>query len=262
LVLLHVGERAEYDRAHIPGARFVALSDLSVSDRSDAGLVLEMLPAEQLRQRLAALGISDRSRIVVYFGKDWISPVTRIVFTLDHAGLGHRTAVLDGGQEAWSREGHPVTADVPPAREGALSPLKIQPTIVDAEFVRSHLQAPGFAIVDARLAAFYDGAQAGGSPQRPHRTGHIASARSLPFTDTVDEQGRLRTLDELRVRFTKAGVKAGDTVVAYCHIGQQATAVLFAARRLGHKALLYDGSFEDWSRHDGYPVESSPKPQP
>ena len=55
--------------------------------------------------------------------------------------------------------------------------------------------------------------------------------------------------------FADAGVKPGDTVVAYCHIGQQATAVLLAARTLGFKVLLYDGSFEDWSRKD-YPVDN------
>jgi thiosulfate/3-mercaptopyruvate sulfurtransferase len=44
-------------------------------------------------------------------------------------------------------------------------------------------------------------------------------------------------------------------VVAYCHIGQQATAVLFAARTLGHPVRLYDGSFEDWSRRTELPVE-------
>ena len=67
----------------------------------------------------------------------------------------------------------------------------------------------------------------------------------------------LRSDAELRGLFTAAGVKPGDTVIAYCHIGQQATAALFAARTLGHKVLLYDGSFEDWSRHDGFPVEDS-----
>jgi thiosulfate/3-mercaptopyruvate sulfurtransferase len=50
-------------------------------------------------------------------------------------------------------------------------------------------------------------------------------------------------------------VKRGDTVVAYCHIGQQATAVLLAARTIGFKVLLYDGSFEEWSRKD-YPVDN------
>ena len=50
-----------------------------------------------------------------------------------------------------------------------------------------------------------------------------------------------------------------DTVIGYCHIGQQTTAMLFAARTLGHKVLLYDGSFEDWSRHTDYPVENPAK---
>jgi thiosulfate/3-mercaptopyruvate sulfurtransferase len=49
-------------------------------------------------------------------------------------------------------------------------------------------------------------------------------------------------------------VKPGDTVIAYCHIGQQATAAIFAARTLGHPVLLYDGSFEDWSKRADAPV--------
>lgn len=260
LVLLHVGDRADYDAGHISGARFVALADLSVSDRSATGLALEMPPADVLRQRLAGLGISDRSRVVVYYGKDWISPTTRVVFTLDYAGLGGRTSLLDGGQPAWVREGHSVTTDVPPAREGQLSPLRTRPIIVDAEFVRSRLGSPGIAIVDARTAGFYDGTDVGGPKDRPHRAGHIAGARSLPFTQTAGDDLRLRSLEDLRSLFSKAGVKPGDTVLAYCHIGQQATALIFAARRLGHPVLLYDGSFEDWSRRGDLPVETATAP--
>lgn len=86
LVLLHVGEMAEYAARHLPVARYVALSDISASDRTGGGLTLEMLPAQELRQRLAALGISDGSRIVVYPGRDWLSPATSVIFTLDYAG--------------------------------------------------------------------------------------------------------------------------------------------------------------------------------
>ena len=49
--------------------------------------------------------------------------------------------------------------------------------------------------------------------------------------------------------------KQGETVVAYCHIGQQATAVIFGARLLGHLVLLYDGSFQDWATNNRGPVE-------
>src|SRR5688572_32637676 len=60
LVLLHVGNARDY-AAHIPGARLLTLADVSVSDASETGLSLQMLPAEQLRQKLESLGISSTS---------------------------------------------------------------------------------------------------------------------------------------------------------------------------------------------------------
>lgn len=256
LVLLHVGEKPEYEAKHIPGARFVTLADISVSDRSGKGLVLEMPPADDLRQKLEALGISDNSRVVVYYGKDWVSPSTRVIFTLDYAGLGSRASMLDGGMDAWIKAGNEVTAAVPAAKKGSLSALKINPIVVDADYVRSHVGTSGVAVVDARSASFYDGVQTGGHDDHKQRTGHIAGARSVPFVEVVDDQNMLRSPEALTALFTKAGVKPDDTVIGYCHIGQQATAMLFAARSLGHRVLLYDGSFEDWSRRSDFPVEN------
>jgi thiosulfate/3-mercaptopyruvate sulfurtransferase len=256
LVLLHVGDKKEYEAAHIPGARFVSLNDISISDHSGKGLMLEMPPADDLRLRLEALGISDKSRVVVYYGKDWVSPSTRVIFTLDYAGLGARSSLLDGGQEAWVRAGGAVTKDVAPAKTGSLSPLKLRPIVIDAETVKARIGTPGVAVVDGRDAAFYDGVQSGGSHGTPHRTGHIRGALSIPFTSITDDRLLLKSDAELAAIFAKAGVKPNDTVIGYCHIGQQTTAMLFAARTLGHKVLLYDGSFEDWSRHTDYPVDN------
>lgn len=256
LVLLHVGDKKEYEAAHIPGARFVSLQDISISDHSGKGLMLEMPPAEDLRHRLEALGISDKSRVVVYYGKDWVSPSTRVIFTLDYAGLGGQSSLLDGGQEAWVRAGGAVTKDVAPVKTGSLSPLKLRPIVVDAETVKARIGTPGIAVVDGRDAAFYDGVQSGGSHGTPHRTGHIRGALSIPFTSITDDRLMVKSNDELAAIFAKAGVKPNDTVIGYCHIGQQTTAMLFAARMLGHPVLLYDGSFEDWSRHADYPVDN------
>lgn len=253
LVLLHVGDKAGYDTGHIPGARFVTLNDISVDTEA---LLLEMPPAEDLRRRLEGLGISDDSRVVVYYGRDWVSPATRVLFTLDHAGLGGRSSLLDGGMGAWMRDGREVTTTVPPPRTGRLSPLKTRPSVVDAAFVNAHLASPGFAIIDGRAAALYEGSQRGGTRGRPHRTGHIRGARNVPFTEITTENLLVRPADDLRRMFDAAGVRAGDTVVGYCHLGQQATAVLFAARTLGHPVLLYDGSFEHWSQHPEYPVDN------
>jgi thiosulfate/3-mercaptopyruvate sulfurtransferase len=251
LVVLAADDQAAYDARHIPAAIHVALANLSV-DRD--GLNLEMPPLEDLRGRLAGLGISDQSRIVVYYGS--VTAATRIMFTLDYAGLGSRSSLLDGGIAAWTRAGQPVSSEVSPARGGALGLLSARPIVVDAPFVLAHLRAPRFAVVDARASAFYDGLQAAGPPNQKQRTGHIPSALSVPYTSVLDDQMAFRPADELAAIFTKAGVKPGDTIIGYCHVGQQATTMLLAARSIGYPVLLYDGSFEDWSRHTEYPVEN------
>lgn len=256
LVLLHVGDRAQYDQEHIAGARLVEMRD--VSHRTANGLPLELLSPDSLRKQLEALGISDDSRVVVYFGKDWVTPATRVLFTLDWAGLGRRSALLDGGLPAWKGEGRPVTAAPAVARRGRLSPLTVRGSaVVDGDWVRANLGAPGLAIVDARAAMFYDGPKHG-----EHRAGHVPGARNIPFSEIADDQLRVKDRAALEALFRQAGVKPGDTVVAYCHIGQQATAVVLAARLLGHDVKLYDGSFDDWSRRESFPVETGKGAKP
>ena len=263
LVLLHVGADGEYKAMHIPGARFADMDDVSVSEHTAEGLMLEMPTAESLRERLQKLGISNDSRIVVYYGSDWVSPSTRIVFTLDYAGLGGQTSLLDGGMPAWVREGGKVTDRLPAPRTGTLSPLHIKPIVVNAAYVKQHIGRRGVSIVDGRDASFYDGVQRGSAHGGEQRAGHIASAKSVPFTQVTLDNLLLKSPNELRELFTKAGVQVGDTIVGYCHVGQQATAMLFAARSLGHPVLLYDGSYQEWSRLtpvESYPVEN-PSPR-
>ena len=251
LVLLQVGEESQYKSAHIPGARFVRLADVAAT--SDE-LSLEMPTAPQLRQRLQGLGISDGSRVVVYFGNNQVSAATRILFTLQSAGLGAHADLLDGGMQKWRREGRTLTDRATAATQpGTLAPFNLQPTIVDAAFVRAHARQPGYVLIDARAAMYYDGLEESGADGH-HRRGHIPGANSLPFTSITNDDLTLKTPAELLALFRKAGVKPGDRVIAYCHIGQQATVVVLAARAIGIDAVLYDGSFEDWTMRD-LPVE-------
>ena len=260
LVLLHLGVKADYDAGHIPGARFITLNDIAVTDTtSETGLTLQMPAAEELRARLEKIDVTDGARIVVSYGRDRIAMATRVLYTLDYAGLGGQASLLDGGVDAWTREGRPMSTDIPPAASGRLSPLRIQPTVVDADFVKANLERSGVVVIDGRLPAYYSGAQTGGSTQRPHRTGHITGAKNVPFAEILDADQKLKSPDAISTLFTAAGAKPGDTIVAYCHIGQQATAVAFAARTLGFKVVLYDGSFEDWSRRAELPVTNSAK---
>ena len=248
LVILHAGNAKSYGEGHIASARLADLDQVSVSDPD--GLSVELPSADLLRQKLEALGLSDNSRILVYSDSETIPRATRILLTLDAAGFGRRSFLLDGGLKEWEAEGHAVTTGGGDAAPGHLSPLKLTPPIVDADFVQAHLKKAGYVLIDARAPAFYTGEQAsmGGK-------GHIPGARNIPFTSVTDASGKLKPAAELRQMFLDAGYKPGDRVIAYCHIGIQATALVYAARTLGIDAKLYDGSFQDWVKR-GLPVET------
>ncbi len=250
LVLFQIGERTEFDREHIPGARFLELRN--ISDRSANGLALELPPVARLDSSFASLGVRSDSRVVLYFGSDWLSPTTRAWLTFEYLGLGDRTSILDGGLPAWKAAGHPVSADAAP--EVTPAPLITTPRpgiVTDAEWVHARLGQPRFRVIDARDPEFYKGLDAG-SGTRP---GHLPGAKNIPFNTVTDDAGKFLPDSALRRLFQQAGVSRGDQIVAYCHIGQQGTAVVFAGRLLGYDIRLYDGSFEDWTRRDNYVVE-------
>jgi thiosulfate/3-mercaptopyruvate sulfurtransferase len=249
LVILHVGTPDGYNAKHIPGAHLVGPNGLTV--KSPEGLVTELPPPDELRAQLQALGVSDRSRVIVYSENDGIARATRIMLTLDAAGLGNRSSLLDGGLKGWEADGHAVNAEAPAATTVVLSPLRMQSRIVTADYVQSHLKTPGTTVIDARAPEFYNGEKPGIEGAVP---GHVPGAHNLPFTSISGPDGKVKSPEELKALFTAAGVKTGDHVIAYCHIGIQATAVVFAARTLGIDAQLYDGSFQDWSKR-GLPVE-------
>lgn len=256
LVILHVGPRAEFEKEHIAGAQLVLPADLSIP-AADSPLRLEMLSGEALRLKLQAIGISDDSRIVICFGADWVSPATRVYFSLDAAGLGRNTSMLDGGLNAWKAAGGAVTMKIQERQPGRITAAAKPELVATLEDLQTNLVEKRASVIDARLKEFFSGASAGTNMPR---AGHIPGASSMPFTSLVEENGKFKSLGATATLFQDAGVPPGGTVLSYCHIGQQATVVYFAAKRLGLKARVYDGSWDEWSRHSELPVEPASAP--
>lgn len=247
LVIITVGPRPNYDAGHIPGARFVEMSSIA---SSAPGATLEIPPVDKLKAAFEDLGVSNNSRIVICFLANYVSPSTRVYFTLDYLGLGSQTSLLDGGFEAWRAEGKPVTTEAPQITRGSINPRPRPELIVDAAWVSANTNKTKIAIVDARTPEFYSGASAGRMP----RAGHIPGSVNIPYNTLADASNKLKDSPTLQKMLSESGIKQGDQVVSYCHIGQQATLVYFVAKYLGYDARLYDGSFEDWSKRTELPV--------
>jgi thiosulfate/3-mercaptopyruvate sulfurtransferase len=257
LVILAVGPKDDYAKEHIPGALSLPMNEVA-TPMVMGQLMLELPPMDQLAKTFTGLGITNSSRIVLYISNPGLlAAMTRVYLTFDATGLGARTAILDGGLAAWKSEQRPVTAEVRAVKPGTLDLCAQKDVITGAEWVRANAGHSGTAIVDARVERFYTGEAAGsnhdGSAQRK---GHIPGASNIPFNTFTDAAGKFLPAAEWKKKYEAAGIKPGDRVVSYCHIGQQATVIYFAARYLGYDARLYDGSWEDWSAHESYPAET------
>ncbi len=254
LVLLHVGDKADYEQEHIPGAQFISLDELSLP--RGQGLTLQMAGPEALAETLESWGISDKSTVVVCFAKDWITPAARTILALVCAGMGRRSYLLDGGLNAWKSEGRPVTADVRPNHRGSLRPQSRNDIIVGIDWLSANLNNSQLRIIDARTPNYYDGSSAGRMP----RAGHIPGATNIPYSSIVDESLHLKSAALLARQFRDAAASPDQMLVVYCHIGQQASLVYLAARYLGYDVRLFDGSFEEWSARKDLPVTVSSNP--
>ena len=255
LVLLQIGEKKDYQGGHIPGAQF--LDYASISTPHGQGLMLELPPVEQLVSVFEKLGVTNRSHIILYFGTNWVTPTTRVYWTLDYLGLGDRTSILNGGLVAWQATHHPVSTETKQPAKGSITPALRKEIVADAAWISSHFNQPAVTVIDARTHEFYNGSQSDGSP----RSGHIPGAFNLSYLEVIDQDNnKFKSADGLKDLFRTAGLKPGNLMVSYCHIGQRATVLYFAAKMLGYDAKMYDGSWEDWSRRMDLPIVTGESP--
>lgn len=249
VVVLQVGpDQAAYDQGHIPGARFLPVSAI-VTDR--AGNVNELPQVAHLDSVFESVGVGDDARVIVY-GPPLAA--ARAFFTLDYLGHGDQTALLNGGLEGWKEAGRPLSTVAPRVARASFTPRPQPERVVEAEWVEQHLTDPSIALLDARPAAQFTGADAGPGVPRP---GHIPGAGNLFWEELIisPQDPVLKDPETLRTLFREAGVRPGDTVVTYCRTGMQASFAYFVARYLGYETRMYDGSFMDWSRREELPVE-------
>ena len=230
--------REAFDRGHLPGAVFVDLDRWLAAHGSPAAGRHPLPSPETFAEGMGRLGIGDDDIVVAYDDAGGVV-AARLVWML--RVTGHDAAVLDGGLAAYDGPLETSSPSRPPAVFTA------RPWPADRLADIDDAGDPANVVIDARDAKRFRGEV---EPVDP-RPGHIPGALNVPCRANLDEQGRFLPADELRRRFTEAGVTEDSDVVSYCGSGVTACHDLLALEVAGFgPGRLYPGSWSQYSATD------------
>ena len=232
--------RAEYNAAHIPGARFFDID--AISDKQSE-LPHMAPPVEMFISRMRAMGIGDGHQVVIYDNSD-VRSAARVWWTFRLMGKSD-VAVLDGGFAKWQAEGR-ETEDLPPVMRDRHITVQRQAGLVrDVTQVAAASKLDDHEIIDARAPERFRGEAA--EPRPGLRSGHIPGAKNLPFGRLLNKDGTMKDPDALRAEFKAAGVDLSKPAITSCGSGVTAAILSLALERIGHRNhSLYDGSWTEW----------------
>jgi thiosulfate/3-mercaptopyruvate sulfurtransferase len=251
VILLDVRTADDYQKGHISGAinaPWQSLADMT-GKAGEPGWGT-ILPADELAAKLGSMGINGEKMIITYGTPPGWGEDGRVLWVLNMAGITN-VKMLDGGWEAWKAIKGEESKDVPTpsAVTFAIDGLD-QNLNVTTDYIETNQDK--IKIVDVRKEKEYNGATDYGEV----RGGHIPGAIHLPFGNMFNEDGTIKSTDDLRKLFADAGLVPEDEIVAYCTKGIRSGHMCLVLRNLGFtKARNYDASFHEWAGNKALPLE-------
>ncbi|HET7725731.1 MAG TPA: sulfurtransferase [Candidatus Limnocylindrales bacterium] len=242
-----------YEQSHIPGA----VGWNWTSQLAD-GVRRDIASRDEFSELLSRSGIDPDTTIVLYGdNNNWFAAWAYWQLKL----YGHRDVrILDGGRKYWLDHGLPLSVDVPSYPETGYELPDVDYSLrAFRDDILPRLGDSELALVDVRSPAEFNGEVIAppGMSETAQRAGHIPGAASIPWAQTVREDGTFKSREELEQLYAAKGITADKDVIAYCRIGERSSHSWFVLHELlgFERVRNYDGSWTEWGSMVGVPIE-------
>jgi thiosulfate/3-mercaptopyruvate sulfurtransferase len=243
-----------YILGHIPGAvLFDWKRDIIDSRKRD------VISKEDLEKSLQRIGVNNDTTIIVYGDfKNWFATFAFWIFK--YYGVKD-VRLMNGSRKKWLEEDRPISVDIPSYSRGNFKASDPDKSIrAFMNYVKDVIGTQDKILVDVRTNDEYNGktlAPTEYSPEYGQIGGHIPGAVNVPWSKMVNEDGTLKSADELKNLYESVNVTSNKEIITYCGIGERASYTWFVLKYLlGYPNVkTYDGSWLEWGNTMGNPIE-------
>ena len=229
-----------YDKAVV-----VDWTDISLLDEFGGENLGKLLSKDNYEQIFSKLGINADSEVLVYgftMPEQGFGDEARVVYTFNYAGFD-KVKFIDGGFKQVEKLGfnknYEPTEDRLDVSDVVRSEATQNEKAIFTDELLSKLGSNDVQIIDTRLEVEFNGRVIYGE----NKAGHIPGAISLPFNSLVDEEGFIKSREELEKYVNEKGLDKDKLQITYCTTGVRASYVAVILEELGFNVRNYEPSF-------------------
>ena len=229
-----------YDKAIV-----VDWTDISLLGEFGGEELGKLLSKENYQQIFSKLGITDESEVLVYgftMPEQGFGDEARVLYTFSYAGFDN-VKFIDGGYKQVEKLGFNKNYEPSTDRIDVSDVVRREATQNDKAIYTDELLSKigntDVQIIDTRLEVEYNGRVIYGE----NKAGHVPGAISLPFNTLVDNNGFLKSREELEKYVADKALDKNKLQITYCTTGVRASYVAVILEELGFKVRNYEPSF-------------------
>lgn len=231
-VIIDARAEKEYKTVHIRNAVNIPIEELSVKEPVEGMLKSK----EEIAKIFGDQGVTPDKNVYLYCSKG--NNAGRMYWVMKMMGF-ENVKIIDGNLDAWKAERKPVTKNPTMVKKATFTPVMNTSTLVAIDDVKAKMNSA--VLVDARADNYFNGTD-------PKSKGHIKGAVGINSDLMKDDQGMLKSADELKKIFESNGVASNKEVILYCQTSTRA-GLLYAILTtvLDYPNVkVYDGAYNEW----------------